>query len=215
MLGKLRLEVNRWLEIEVHRLNPLIGCGLVLSKIPRFYPSEAFQQIFYGYHIKKLYADKECQKLLNTEKIVDVFCHNALKGIPLGENFRTVFYNYRAILLIDKAVKNCWFLGESENRLPFINYYREIVPKILKEHQIILSGAFHQLLPIGWQNLYDVFDEKFIKLHSEIKGLEVLSTITDTRYRNYVLGVGINLLNLSAPETIKKKIIEALEASKL
>ncbi|MCS7258158.1 MAG: hypothetical protein NZ601_02130, partial [candidate division WOR-3 bacterium] len=97
MISKLRVEHYRWLEIEVSRLNPLIGCGLVLSKIPRFYGSESFHRVIEGYRIKKLYADRISQKLLNNENIVEIFCKNALSGIPLGENFRTVFYNYHAI----------------------------------------------------------------------------------------------------------------------
>ncbi|MCS7258098.1 MAG: hypothetical protein NZ601_01805, partial [candidate division WOR-3 bacterium] len=117
---------------------------------------------------------------------------------------------YHAILLIDKHVESAWILTEAENRLPFINYYKEIVPKVLKEFGVILSSIHPQVLPVGWQNLYDVFDEKFIKTHSEIKALEILSTLTDIRYRNYVLSIGVNLLNLSSPEIIKQKILEVL-----
>lgn len=210
MASGLRVETFAWLNIEQDRLSPKIGCGLVLVNLPKLYVSDAFRQVFAGYKIDNIYADKPAQKLLKNEKIVQQFCSNALAAISLNENFRTVFKNFRVILLVDQSKSSAWFIGEVENRLPFLNYYREVVPNILKSMGIILTGSITRLLPIGWQNLYDILTNEALKNNPEVKIIEILSIITDTRWRNNILGIGINLLNLTTPKTIEQQIVEVL-----
>ncbi|MBS4016496.1 MAG: hypothetical protein KGZ86_08710 [Candidatus Latescibacteria bacterium] len=215
MQNALRVEIFSWLPVEQDKLSPRIGCGLVLVNIPKFHGSDAFRQILAGYRIKNIFADKTAQKLLKTEKIVQQFCTNALASISLNENFRTVFKNYRMIFLIDQQKESAWLIGDVENRLPFLSYYREVVPNILKEMGITLTGSFTRLLPIGWQNFYDVIDKDIFKTHPEVTVIEILSIITDARWRNQVLGIGINLLNLTTPATIQQRIIEVLPGVKI
>jgi hypothetical protein len=205
-----RVETFRWLEIDQDKLSPRIGCGLVLQHVPKFYGGEAFNKIFERYDIMNIYADKVAQGLLQKEEIVKYFCANALKSVSLNENFRLIFADYPIILLIDYKKESVWFLGVVENRLPFINYYREVVPNILKESGILLSGSFNRLLPIGWQNLYDVIINDFIEENPPVKTIEILSVITDARWRQPILGIGINLLNLAALKTVNGKISSIL-----
>lgn len=205
-----RLESKCWLEINRDKLSSHLGCGLVLSQTPKFHSSEAFHQVFRSYQIQNIYADKTAQKILRTEKIVAVFCKNALAGVALNENFRSVFQKYKLIFLLDRQKESCWILGDADNRLPFLNYYREIIPNILREYGINLTGSTVRLLPIGWQNLYDLIEMEIFKEHPEIKNIEILSLITDVRYCNNTLGLGINLLNLSTPQTIYHRIKDVL-----
>lgn len=210
MQNSLRIETFCWMRVEQDKLSPRIGCGLVLVNLPRLHTSDAFHQVFAGYRIQNVYADKTAQKILRTEKIVQQFCANALAAIALSENFRIVFKNFRIILLVDQNKESAWFIGDVENRLPFLNYYRDVVPNILKEMGIAFTGSFTRLLPIGWQNLFDVIEQDIFKTHPEVKAIEILSVITDTRWRNRVLGIGINLLNLTTPATIQERILGVL-----
>ena len=113
-------------------------------------------------------------------------------------------------MLIDYNQESVWFIGEVEKRLAFVNYYRDIIPNILKEFGIVLSGSYGRLLPVGWQNIFDVIDDEFAKTHTEVKTIEILSVITDARWRQPILSIGISLLNLSTPEIIHEKICEVL-----
>jgi hypothetical protein len=205
-----RIEVFRWLEIDQDKLSPRIGGGLVLQRTPKFYGGEAFNKILELYDIKNIYADKIAQGLLQKEEIVKYFCGNALKSISLNENFRLTFANYSMILLIDYKKESAWFLGIVENRLLFVNYYREVVPDILKESGVSLSGSFNRLLPIGWQNLYDVIINDFVQENPQVKTIEILSVITDVRWRQPILGIGINLLNSASLKTASDKISSIL-----
>jgi hypothetical protein len=205
-----RIEVFRWLEIDQDKLSPRIGGGLVLQRTPKFYGGEAFNKILERYDIKNIYADKIAQGLLQKEEIVKYFCTNALKSISLNENFRLTFANYSIILLIDYKKESAWFLGIVENRLLFVNYYREVVPNILKESGVSLSGSFNRLLPIGWQNLYDVIINDFVQENPQVKTIEILSVITDVRWRQPILGIGINLLNSASLKTASDKISSIL-----
>jgi hypothetical protein len=214
-MSGLRIESYAWLLIEQDKLSPRIGCGLTLVNIPRFHGSDTFRQILVNYSIKNLFADTSAQKLLKNEKIVKQFCTNAIAAISLNENFRLVFRNYHVILLIDQQKESGWLIGDVENRLPFLNYYREIVPNILKEMGIILNGSLTRILPIGWQNLYDIIKNECFKDHPEVKAIEILSVVTDARWRNHVLGIGINLLNLMTPATIQQRITEVLASAKI
>ncbi len=210
-----RIEVFRRLKIDQDKLSPRIGCGLVLQRTPKFYGGEAFNKILERYDIKNIYADKIAQGLLQKEEIVKYFCANALKSISLNENFRLIFANYSIILLFDYKKESAWFLGIVENRLPFVNYYREVVPNILKESGILLSGSFNRLLPIGWQNLYDVIINDFIQENPQVKTIEILSVITDVRWRQPVLGIGIYLLNLASVKAVSEKISSILRKDKI
>jgi hypothetical protein len=211
MAHGLRIETFRWLAIDRSKLSPKIGCGMVLEQVPKFYASDTFNKVFASYDINSIYADKPAQALLQTENIVKHFCMNAFGSLPLNENFRTMFAKHQIILLIDKKVKSAWFIGSIENRLPFINYYREIIPNIFKEIDITLSGSLMRILPIGWQNLYDFTATDFLKYHRQVKTIEILSVITDARWRSPVLSLGINLLNLMTPDTIRDKVLEVLK----
>ena len=206
-----RIENYRWLEINQDKLNPKIGCGLVIQRIPKFFGGEAFDKILERYDAKNIYADKVAQGLLQKEEIIKYFCANALKSVALNENFRLTFADHPMILLVDHKKESAWFLGIAENRLPFINYYRDVVPYILKESGILLSGSFSRLLPIGWQNLYDIIENDFIQENPQVKTIEILSVITDTRWREPILGIGINLLNLLTANTVKEKISTILK----
>ncbi len=210
MQSPLRIEQFAWLYIEQDKLSPRIGCGEVLASLSELHASDAFMQVLAGYKINKIYADKTAQKLLKTEKIVHHFCTNALSAMPLNENFRTVFKNFRTILLIDQSKESAWFIGDVEKRLPFLNYYREVIPNILKTIGITVTGSYTRLLPIGWQNLFDIIEKDIFKSHPEVKTVEILSVITDARLRNQVLGIGINLLNLTTPATIQERLAEVL-----
>lgn len=212
MITGLRIEKNRYLVIDQDILNPRIGCGLVLTKIPRYHNiSEMFRKALNVYGIKTLYADKACQLLLEKDSVVKEFSQNALNAMPLHNNLQKVFSPKQVFLLIDQTKETGWFLAEAENRLPFLNYYKDVVPILMKKFGILLSGSIQRLLPLGWQNLYDVFDEDFIKNHPEIKSIEILSVLTDTRFRYPVLSIGINLLNINPADTVREKVLEVLK----
>ncbi len=213
MLNNLRIVKNRYLIIDQSILNPRIGCGLVLATIPRYYNiSEQFRKALSVYGIKILYADKNAQLFLEKENLVKDFCQNALTGMALHSNLQKVFNDKQIFLLIDPSKETGWLLAKPENRLPFLNYYKDVVPILLKRAGILLSGSSQRLLPLGWQNLYDVFDEDFIKNHPEIKSIEILSVLTDTRFRYPVLSIGINLLNIKPADAVRDKVIEVLPA---
>jgi hypothetical protein len=212
MATSLRIDTFKWLSIEQKYLSPLLGCGLVLKRIPKLHTSDVFEKVMSGYKASKIYADKPAQKVMQTEKLIKYFCQSALSGVPLNENFRNVFAPYNLILLIDINEESAWFIGDVENRLALVNYYRDVVPNILKAFGIIVTGSVVRLMPVGWQNLYDVIDENLVKSYPDIKSVEILSLITDARYRSHVLSIGINLLNLTSPEVIREKILNAIKS---
>ena len=207
----LRIETFRWLTVEQDKLSPNIGCGMVLKRTPKFYGSDAFNKVLSSYSIRNIYTDTVAQKLLQSEKTIKQFYTSALSLMSLNDNFRITFANSQLFLLVDFDKESAWILGEVENRLLFINYYRDLVPNILKEFGIVISGSYGRLMPVGWQNLYDVIDAEFVKSYSDIKTIEILSVLTKARWRSPILSIGINLLNLAAPETIREKVAEVFE----
>ncbi|MCX7784645.1 MAG: hypothetical protein N2201_00200 [candidate division WOR-3 bacterium] len=212
MVSNLRIVKNWYLVIDKNLLNPKIGCGLVLSHIRRYHNiSEMLQKALNVYHIRTLFADKPAQALLEDDAIVKEFCKNALSMMPLHSNLQNSFSIQQVFLLIDPSEDTGWLLGAAENRLQFLNYYKDVVPVLMKKFGILLSGSTPRLLPLGWQNLYDVFDEEFIKSHPEIKSIEILSVLTDTRFRYPVLSIGINLLNIKTADAVREKVLEVLK----
>lgn len=208
--NKLRIEKFRCLEINRAILSPKLGCGLVLQKIPKVNLNMAMEKALAAYKINKYFADKPAAKFIQDEKYIKQFYANVQSAMLLSENFQKTFDKIPIIMVYDYSQESAWFIGDVEGRLVFTNYYRDIMPNILKEFKVGLVGSYARLLPLGWQNLYDVIDAEFVKSNPAVKTIEILSVITDARFRNSVLSIGINLLNLGTPETIKEKIQEVI-----
>ncbi len=210
MSNKLRIEKNKWLEINCDLLSPKLGCGLALQQVPKFHISAAMDKVLSAYKIKNAFADGAAQKILQDEKIIKQFYTNAVSSMPIEENFQSALNNITMYMLIDFHQESVWFIANVDGRLAFINYFRDVVPNIFKQFNLGFSGSLARLLPIGWQNLFDVIDSDFIRINPEVKTIEILSVLIDVRFRSSILGIGTNLLNHNTPDEITKKIQEIL-----
>ncbi|MEO0083319.1 MAG: hypothetical protein ABIK33_02900 [candidate division WOR-3 bacterium] len=209
-MPKLRIAEHKWLFIEQDKLNPNIGCGLCLKRTPQYHFPDALQRVFQTYQIKQIFADKSAQQILEDINVIRQFYNNANAKMLLSDNFRITFAHYLIYLIIDKTKQSAWFLADAENRLIFNNYYKEMFLTICSKFGIALAGSYARLIEVGWQNLYDVFDEDFIKSLPMIKTIEIMTNIPDVRWRNPNLSISISLLHLANPEEIRQTIINAI-----
>ncbi|MCX8014605.1 MAG: hypothetical protein N2748_01170 [candidate division WOR-3 bacterium] len=209
-MPKLRITEQKWLFVDQDKLNPNIGCGLCLKKTPKFHLSDALMGVFQNYGIKQIFADKSAQQILENSNTIKQFYTNANAKMLLSDNFRITFAQFAIYLIIDKAKQSAWFLADAENRLIFNNYYKEIFMTNCSKLGITIVGSQARLNEIGWQNLYDVFDEEFIRSLPPIKTIEIMTNIPDVRWRNPNLSLSISLLHLTEPEDIRQAINKAI-----
>jgi len=213
MANGLRVNTIRYLEVNQDKLNPQLGCGSVMKQIPKFYGGDAFHKAMAKYGISHTFADQPAKLHLQTDTVVRNLYLYSRESIPLHENFYNAFRKRPVLLIVDYKKESVWFIGDTQKQLPFVNYYRDVMPHIVREWGIILSGSFQGLTPLGWQNLYDAINYRFISANPKIKTVEILSIVNDVRWRPPVLNLGINFLNISLPDVIREKINEVLQST--
>ncbi len=197
MAGKLRLDLERSMEISVARLSPRYGCGLMLRRLPRFDESDALLNIMEHYGYKFIYADKPAARIICDSQLLKKFYENAFENkTPIRRNFYQVFGSREVFLALDQKQKSAWFISDPLNKMELLNYYRDSVSLEVKALGIMLTGSTPRLTPLGWQNLYDLLTDEFFLRHPDVKQVEILSTIAGVRWRKPFLGLGVTLLNM-------------------
>ncbi len=199
------------MEIAFKYLSPRIGCGLMLTNLPRFSASDPLNAIMSNYGYDKIFADKSAQKIITNTGLLRNFYDNAFSNkASLFQNFRSVFGNQEVYLVTDPTIKTVWFIADPTNKIALNNYFRDAVSLGLKADGILLLGSIPKLTPAGWQNLYDLMNEGFFQKSRGIERVEIMSLITGVRWRAPTLGMGVTFLNLHNLEEIKTTITEAL-----
>lgn len=209
MAANLRITSERMLVLNSSWLNPRIGCGLMLTRIPPYQGNDVFRDVMRGYNYPNLFADKPATKILDDdEELMRQFVVNAESGkMPLKNNFRAVYAVREIYLALDTARRAAYFLAAPENRLILTNYYRDVMPGIAKLLKVSVGGSVNRLTPVGWQNLHDVLnDANFRKDFPGIQKIEVMASLPNARWRNPVLELGVNLLNFSTPRALRDSI---------
>lgn len=196
MPPRLKLDVERSLEISIARLSDRIGCGLMLHELPKFDREEPLLNVMGNYGFTDVYADRPAQKLLSNRGLLKSFYENAFNNkTKLRTNFHQVYREHDLFLAFDPKVKHCWFVADPQNRMALINYNRDAASLGLKSLGIVLTGAKVRLTPFGWQNLHELLSDRFFELHPEVKRIEVLSVLSGVRWREPNLGLGVTFLN--------------------
>lgn len=197
MPERLRFESQRSMEISFNRLSPQFGCGLMLSGLPLFDSSDPLVAVMTSYGFEKIYADKPAQKILSNSGLLKAFYDNAFQNkTPLPQNFRTNFGNQEIYLIFDSALKTAWFVAEPHNKIALTNYFRDAISLHLKNEGILLVGSTNKLTPIGWQNLHDLLQEKYMSRLGRIERVEIMSLMSEVRWRPPTLGLGVTMLNM-------------------
>ena len=210
----LRVNQDRSLQIQSNLLNPKIGCGLMLSKIPPFKGNDVFREVMSSYGFHQVSTDKEAARLLeDREELMRTFCTNAeVNKMVLKLNFRVVYGAKDILLALDAPKKTAYFLGASDNRLMLTNYYRDVMPKLAERLRLTVSGAASRLTAIGWQNVHDIINDiNFKSDFAEIDKLELTSSVAGARWRKPVLELGVNLLNFKDPVSIRLEIQQEIK----
>jgi len=211
MPAKLRLDVYRSIEVAVIRLSPRIGCGLMLTRLPKFAGSDPLIDIMANYGYTTIYADPPAQKILSNSGLLKTFYDNAFTNkTPLRQNFRTTFGHLEIYLAYDPAAKTGWFISDPNNKIALVNYYRDAVSLDLKTGGILLLGSTVRLTPVGWQNLFDLLTDQFLKKHREVTRIEIMGSIGGVRWRAPTLSLGVTMLNLKEPAEIQETVEAAL-----
>lgn len=211
MPPRIRLEVERSIEISIARLSDRIGCGLMLRGLPKFDREEPLMNVMGSYGYTEVFADRPAQKILSNRGLLKSFYQNAFNNkTKLRNNFFQVYREQNLFLAHDPTVKHCWFVADPQNRMALVNYYRDAGSLGLKSLGIILVGATVRLTPAGWQNLYDLLTDRFFELHSEVKRVEVLSVLSGVRWREPNLGLGVTFLNFREMDQISQSTEAAL-----
>lgn len=210
MPTRLRLEVQRSLEISRVRLSPRIGCGQMLKNLPAFSDSEAMSDAMACYDYKRLFADKAARQALLNLALLRSFYDNAFASkVSLGQNFRQTYGQLDVYLALDPAVKSAWFVAETANRIALVNYFRDAVSLGLRRIGIHLTGSTVRLTPIGWQNLHDILTDDFLRGKPQMKSVEVVATFSGVRWRGQRLGLGVTLLNVNELAAIRNAVATA------
>ncbi len=197
MPERLRFENLRSLEISFNQLSPKFGCGLMLSSLPLFNSCDPLVTVMANYGFEKIYADKPAQKILSNSGLLKTFYENAFKNkTPLQQNFRSTFGNQEIYLVFDTELKSAWFISEPHNKIALTNYFRDALSLRLKSEGILLVGSTNKLTPVGWQNLYDLLQEKFMSRLGRIERIEIMSLMSEVRWRPPTLGLGVTMLNM-------------------
>ncbi len=211
MPEKLRIETHRSIEISFARLSPRIGCGLMLVNLPRFDSSDPLNAIMQNYGYTKIHADKPAQKILTNSGLLKSFYDNAFTNKnQIQQNFRSTFGHLEIYLAFDPTIKTAWFISDPQNKIALINYYRDALSLGLKADGIILTGSTPKLTPVGWQNLYYLLTEEFFKKYGPIERIEIMSILSDARWRHPTLGLGVTLLNMKELKDIRAAVEYAL-----
>ncbi|HDQ98843.1 MAG TPA: hypothetical protein ENN51_00950 [candidate division WOR-3 bacterium] len=211
MPPRLRLDVERSIEISYARLSERIGCGLMLASLPKYDSSDALNAIMENYGCDKVFADKAARKILENNALLRTFHENAfIQKLPIRRNFYDVYSQRDIWLAYDPRQKLAWFLGNGENRVALGNYHRDALLLGLKPHGVLLTGSTVRLSAIGWQNLCDLISDKFLDAHREIERVEVMGLVAGVRWRPPVLGIGSSFLNFQDQERIKAAAEAAL-----
>ncbi|MEO0067954.1 MAG: hypothetical protein ABIK23_02330 [candidate division WOR-3 bacterium] len=212
MPERLRFETLRSMEISFNRLSPGFGCGLMLSSLPAFTSSDPLITIMSNYGFEKIYADKTAQKILTNSGLLKTFYDNAFKNkTPLQQNFRSTFGNQEIFLVFDNAIKTAWFIAEPQNKIALANYFRDAVSFRLKSEGIVLFGSTNRLTPVGWQNLHDLLQEKFMQRLGRIERVEIANLLTGVRWAPPTLKIGVTLLNMKEFKEIWATVDAALK----
>jgi hypothetical protein len=204
MPPRLRLERERSIEIDFTRLSPKYGCGKMLADLPVFDGSDPLLNIMATYGYARIQSDKPGAKLVTNPALLKDFYDNALNHkTPVRRNWHTVFKDVEIYLALDAREKTAWFVADPLHRMALVNYYRDAVSLGLKAQGITLSGSTVRLTPVGWQNLHELFSDKFIDSHADVRRVDVMSSLAGIRWRKPVLGIGVMYLNLHEPKEIQ------------
>lgn len=211
MPPRVRLEVERSMEISFARLSDRIGCGLMLHGLPKFDREEPLINVMGNYGYTEVFADRPAQKILSNRGLLKSFYENAFNNkTKLRNNFHQVYRGQGLFLAHDPKAKRCWFVADPQNRMALANYHRDAVSLALKSLGITLVGATVRLTPVAWQNLHDLLTDRFFELHSEVKRVEVLAVLSGVRWREPNLGLGLTFLNLRELDQISQSTEAAL-----
>jgi hypothetical protein len=211
MPPRVRLEVERSIEISIARLSDRIGCGQMLQGLPKFDREEPLVNVMGSYGYTEVFADRPAQKILSNRGLLKSFYENAFTNkTKLRNNFHQVYREQNLFLAHDPKAKLCWFVADPQNRMALVNYYRDAASLGLKSLGITLIGATVRLTPVGWQNLHDLLTDRFFELHSEVKRVEVLAVLSGVRWREPNLGLGLTFLNLRELNQISQNTDAAL-----
>ncbi len=212
MPAKSRLEQLRSLEVSMARLSPLYGCGLMLKNLPRVEFSDPLTSIMSNYAYTNLHGDKLGKKLVDNSGLLKSFYDNAFTHkTPLRQNFRTVYGHLEVLLAHDPNTKTAWFIGDAQNRVALANYFRDATSLGLKAHGVLLLGSTVRLTAVGWQNLFDVLSDEFLRAHTAVQRVEVMNVLSGARWRAPCLGLGVTLLNIRELSEVKDAVSSALE----
>jgi hypothetical protein len=209
MAVALRINTERMLTINSGFLSPRISCGLMLTKVPPYQANDVFRDVMRTYGHPNLYADKPAAKILDEdEDLMRQFCANAeANKMVLKPNFRGVYSSKEVYLALDAHKKAAYFLTAPEHKLALVNYYRDAMPNIVKILNVTLGGSTNRLTPVGWQNLHDVLNDITFRVdYPELDRIEITASLSDIRWRNPTLEIGINILNFSNPNAIREGI---------
>lgn len=204
MPARLKLEVERSLEMSLARLSPRYGCGLMLQRLPRYNESDALINVMGNYGYKKLAADKPAGGIVSNPGLLKSFYENAFEHkTPLRRNFHQVFGEKEVFLAFDPKAKSAYFIAEPANRMALVNYFRDAVSLGLKSLGVMLVGSTPRLTPVGWQNLHGLLSDEFFVRHPTVGRVEVMSAIAGGRWREPCLGLGVTILNLKETAQIR------------
>ena len=214
MPAKLRLEVNRSLEISMARLSPLFGCGMMLAGLPRFGASDPLLNAMSNYGFPNLAGDKTAQKMIQNSGLLKQFFDSAFTNkTPLKQNFKSVYGHIEVFLATDAVARSAWFVSDPPNRIGLLNYFRDAVSLGLKPLGVLLLGSTVRLTPVGWQNLHDLLSDKFLNEHRDIQRIEIMSVLGGVRWRGNTLGLGVTLLNFRELSEIETTVTAALRGA--
>jgi hypothetical protein len=209
MAAALRINVEKSLNINSTFLSPRIGCGQMLTRIPKYQGNDILIQVMRGYNLTDIHADKPAAKILeDNPDLMRTFCANAEAAkTPIKQNFRGVYGQKEVYLVLDLGRSAAWFLTAPDNRLALVNYFRDAMPSILKAFKLTLGGSTNRLQPVGWQSLHDIVsDVNFRSDYPLVDRLEVMASLATVRWRQPVLEIGVNLLNFSDLREIRDAI---------
>jgi hypothetical protein len=214
MPTKLRLETYRSLEISITTLSPLFGCGQMLRGLPRFNASDPMHNALTNYGYENFFADKAAQKLIENSGLLKQFYDNAFANkTPLRQNFKSVYGHLDVFMAIDAAAKTAWFVADPNNRVALMNYYRDALSLGLKPLGVVLLGSTVRLTPAGWQNLFDLLNDKLFNANPGIQRVEIMGILDGVRCRGNTLSLGVTLMNFRELPEIESAVKTALRGS--
>ncbi len=184
----------------------------MLASLPPFTSSDPLNAVMNNYGYNKIHADKPAQKILTNSGLLKTFYDNAFTNkTPLLQNFRSTFGHLEIYLALESALKTAWFISDPHNKIALTNYYRDATSLGLKADGILLLGSTLKLTPVGWQNLYYLLTDDFVKKYGPIERVEIMSMLSGVRWRPPSLGLGVTLLNMKEFKEIKTTVESAMK----